>query len=117
MAASCLVIIGVMGPSSPTARIASIVLRLKHRHIVAASCRSLASTARSKLVPCAAAPLPGKTASLGFTGVSVGHQSLSNLSTAMKASVGTCTVPRLRIFFLPSFCFSSSFFLRVMSPP
>ena len=35
----------------------------------------------------------------------------------MNASVGTCTVPRLRIFFLPSFCFSSSFFLRVMSPP
>ena len=35
----------------------------------------------------------------------------------MKASVGTCTVPRVRIFFLPSFCYSSSFFLRVMSPP
>ncbi len=44
-------------------------------------------------------------------------QSLSSLRTAMNASVGTCTVPRLRIFFLPSFCFSSSFFLRVMSPP
>ena len=45
------------------------------------------------------------------------YQSLSNLRTAMKASVGTWTVPRFRIFFLPSFCFSSSFFLRVMSPP
>ena len=44
-------------------------------------------------------------------------QSLSSLRTAMNASVGTCTVPRFRIFFLPSFCFSSSFFLRVMSPP
>ena len=44
-------------------------------------------------------------------------QSLSSLRTAMKASVGTWTVPRFRIFFLPSFCFSSSFFLRVMSPP
>ena len=44
-------------------------------------------------------------------------QSLSSLRTAMKASVGTCTVPRFRIFFLPSFCFSSSFFLRVISPP
>ncbi len=43
--------------------------------------------------------------------------SLSSLRTAMNASVGTCTVPRLRIFFLPSFCFSSSFFFRVMSPP
>ena len=28
-------------------------------------------------------------------------QSLSSLSTAIKASVGTCTVPRFRIFFLP----------------
>ena len=46
-----------------------------------------------------------------------GDHSLSSLRTAMKASVGTWTVPRLRIFFLPSFCFSSSFFLRVMSPP
>ena len=45
------------------------------------------------------------------------YQSLSSLRTAMNASVGTCTVPRLRIFFLPSFCFSSSFFLREMSPP
>ena len=33
-----------------------------------------------------------------------------SLSTAINASVGICTVPRLRIFFLPSFCFSSSFF-------
>ena len=45
------------------------------------------------------------------------HQSLSSLRTAINASVGTCTVPRFRIFFLPSFCFSSSFFLRVISPP
>ena len=45
------------------------------------------------------------------------YQSLSSLRTAMNASVGTWTVPRFRIFFLPSFCFSSSFFLRVMSPP
>ena len=43
--------------------------------------------------------------------------SSSNLSTAINASVGICTVPRERIFFLPSFCFSSSFFFRVMSPP
>ena len=41
----------------------------------------------------------------------------SNLSTAMNASDGTDTVPNVRIRFLPSFCFSSSFFLRVMSPP
>ena len=43
--------------------------------------------------------------------------SSSNLSTAINASVGSCTVPKVRIFFLPSFCFSSSFFFRVMSPP
>ena len=41
----------------------------------------------------------------------------SSLSTAKNASVGICTLPRERIFFLPSFCFSSSFFFRVMSPP
>ncbi len=41
----------------------------------------------------------------------------SSFSTAMKASVGNCTVPRVRIFFLPSFCFSRSFFFRLMSPP
>ena len=41
----------------------------------------------------------------------------SNLSTAMNASDGTDTVPNVRMRFLPSFCFSSSFFLRVMSPP
>ena len=43
--------------------------------------------------------------------------SSSSFNTAMKASEGICTVPKLRIFFLPSFCFSSSFFFRVMSPP
>ena len=30
------------------------------------------------------------------------YQSLSSLRTAIKASVGTCTVPRFRIFFLPA---------------
>ena len=43
--------------------------------------------------------------------------SSSNFRTAMKASLGTDTVPKVRIRFLPSFCFSSSFFFRVMSPP
>ena len=45
----------------------------------------------------------------------VGQESI--FSTARKASLGTCTVPNWRIRFLPSFCFSSSFFFRVMSPP
>ena len=35
----------------------------------------------------------------------------------MKASLGTDTVPKVRMRFLPSFCFSSSFFFLVMSPP
>ena len=47
----------------------------------------------------------------------MGFRYSSNLRTAMKASVGSWTVPRVRIFFLPSFCFSSSFFFRLMSPP
>ena len=35
----------------------------------------------------------------------------------MNASDGTDTVPNVRMRFLPSFCFSSSFFFRVISPP
>ena len=61
-------------------------------------------------------PLQCPVGSLHNT-ASFGFYSSSNLSTAINASVGICTVPRLRIFFLPSFCFSSSFFFRVMSPP
>jgi len=38
-------------------------------------------------------------------------------SAAMKASCGMLTFPYSRIRALPFFCFSSSFFLRVMSPP
>ena len=44
-----------------------------------------------------------------------GHQLMR--STLMNASLGTCTEPTWRMRFLPSFCFSSSFFLRVISPP
>ena len=45
------------------------------------------------------------------------HQFQSIFRTARNASLGTCTVPNWRIRFLPSFCFSSSFFFRVISPP
>ena len=45
------------------------------------------------------------------------YDSSSSLRTAINASDGTATVPNVRIRFLPSFCFSSSFFLRVISPP
>ena len=38
-------------------------------------------------------------------------------SAAMKASWGTSTRPTIFIRFLPSFCFSSSLRLRVISPP
>ena len=58
---------------------------------------------------------PHSGGSLSLAGRQENHS--SSLSTARKASVGICTVPSWRIFFLPSFCFSSSFFLRVMSPP
>lgn len=43
------------------------------------------------------------------------HESI--FRTARNASLGTCTVPNWRIRFFPSFCFSSSFFFRVISPP
>ena len=42
---------------------------------------------------------------------------LSTLRAAMKASCGISTLPNCRIFFLPSFCFSRSLRLRLMSPP
>src|SRR5258708_24120261 len=41
----------------------------------------------------------------------------SSFSTARNASCGTSTFPIWRIRFLPSFCFSSSFRLRLISPP
>ena len=40
-----------------------------------------------------------------------------SLSTAMKASWGTSTLPIAFMRFLPLACFWSSFFLREMSPP
>jgi len=36
---------------------------------------------------------------------------------ARNASCGISTLPTAFMRFLPAFCFSSSFFLRVMSPP
>ena len=42
---------------------------------------------------------------------------LSILSAEINASCGISTFPNWRIFFLPAFCFSSSFFFRVASPP
>jgi hypothetical protein len=42
---------------------------------------------------------------------------LSIFSALMKACWGISTRPNWRIFFLPAFCFSRSFFLRVTSPP
>mgnify|MGYP002153976345 CR=1 FL=1 len=43
--------------------------------------------------------------------------SSSNFSTDRNASCGTSTLPSWRIFFLPSFCFSRSFFFLEISPP
>ena len=61
--------------------------------------------------------LPLHRGGKGCAAVSLYEPHSSSFSTAMKASVGICTVPRERIFFLPSFCFSSSFFFREISPP
>jgi hypothetical protein len=47
--------------------------------------------------------------------VAVGRHSI--FRAEMKASCGMSTLPNWRIFFLPAFCFSRSFFLRVASPP
>ena len=48
----------------------------------------------------------------------IGQAQVSSIfSTARKASLGTWTVPNWRMRFLPSFCFSRSFFFRVISPP
>lgn len=52
--------------------------------------------------------MPGKI----FSGVLL-YSSI--FSTAMNASLGTCTLPSWRMRFLPSFCFSSSLRLRLMS--
>ncbi len=45
------------------------------------------------------------------------HHSSVIRSTARNASCGISTAPTIFIRFLPFFCFSRSFFLRVMSPP
>ena len=45
------------------------------------------------------------------------HYSSSRLSTAMKASCGISTLPTCFMRFFPSFCFSRSLRLRLMSPP
>ena len=90
----------------------------------AESCRSLSSSGGMD-PPCAIlrfAPNVRRKRRTPLCGVgrrrkSCAAYSSSSLRTAMKASVGSWTEPRERIFFLPSFCFSSSFFLRVISPP
>ncbi len=45
------------------------------------------------------------------------HHSSLIRSTARNASCGISTAPTIFMRFLPAFCFSSSFFFRVMSPP
>ena len=52
-------------------------------------------------------------------GIAGGHywESPSSCSTARKASCGTSTLPTCFMRFLPSFCFSRSLRLRLMSPP
>ena len=56
-------------------------------------------------------------AGAGAVGVDRDCSHSSIFKTAMNASDGTETVPKVRMRFLPSFCFSRSFFFRVISPP
>ena len=70
----------------------------------------------------AAAPLPryggSQAAQAAGPGPSTGHTlSPRGGGAETKASWGTSTRPIVFIFFLPSFCFSSSLRLRLMSPP
>jgi hypothetical protein len=51
------------------------------------------------------------------TGVNAPGYSCPTFNTARKASCGISTRPTRFIRFLPSFCFSSSFRFRLMSPP
>ena len=86
------------------------------------TCSAEMNSACAKVLGIEPKTLVRRTAPPRFTGPRgqkkmLSDHSSSSLSTAINASVGSCTDPRERIFFLPSFCFSSSFFFRVMSPP
>ena len=88
--------------------------------LVSCVCTKGSTAPGAPLPPCAqwVQRLRGKTllADAGGGGIR-SYWSSSSFRTAMKASGETCTEPSWRIFFFPSFCFSSSFFFLVMSPP
>lgn len=63
-------------------------------------------------------PIPLERLTLTYYRISMIYTtSFSNRKMAMNASWGTSTLPTDFIRFLPSACFFSNFFLRVMSPP
>ena len=80
----------------------------------AADGRTCTRTSRSTASPSTAPRRSARTPR-----ASRGHYFFPSLrfSTARNASCGTSTAPTCFIRFLPSFCFSSSLRLRVMSPP
>lgn len=88
---------------------------------VCASCRSLRSEAalcrRSLPVSFVSPAAPVVVTSYYEDGPPPLPLPLSSLRTAMNASCGTSTLPSDFMRFLPSTCFLSSFFLRLMSPP
>ena len=97
---------GLCNRSAPNFTLSSLFIQLQNAHK-----RLLGYFHRAQLAhPLLCLPLSKKRAFL---------QSAysSNLSTLINASCGTSTVPNWRIRFLPSFCFSNSFFFRVISPP
>jgi hypothetical protein len=59
----------------------------------------------------------GRGRSIPFQTPSANPNHASIFSAARNADCGISTLPNCRIRFLPSFCFSSSFRLREMSPP
>ena len=71
----------------------------------------------SSLPSARAASVGGFGCSGGQSAPPFGFQSSPRRNAEMKASWGTSTRPMFFIFFLPSFCFSSSLRLRLMSPP
>ena len=97
---------GLCNRSAPNFTLSSLFIQLEHAHK-----RLLGYFHRTQLAhPLLCLPIGKKRAFLQFA-------YSSNLSTLINASWGTSTVPNWRIRFLPSFCFSSSFFFRVISPP
>ena len=104
-----------------SANFAGIAARSTERSSVRAAARNLPTKDNvGSIAPGSWTPLlqkaPGPS-HIHFQPQSDAPRQTSTFSAAMNASCGMSTLPNWRIFFLPSFCFSRSFRLRVTSPP